>query len=231
MKGLYLLLMGLTFLGPFTRAFEPRIRYIGQTKHLLVGTAFMMALFIPWDVVKTAIGVWGFNSRYLVGPSLWGLPLEEWLFFIVVPWATFFIYEVLQLFFPWTQSKRSAFVVVEIIAAFSGTLALVYQDRWYTVTAAGGLALGCTWLLWKRPWWTAAFLRSWGVGLIPFFLVNGVLTGMFLPEPIVWYNNAENMGIRLGTIPLEDALYGMFMMLMYTAGVQWSRHRFAKRAE
>jgi lycopene cyclase domain-containing protein len=99
------------------------------------------------------------------------------------------------------------------------------------LTAAGGLALGCTWLLWKRPWWTAAFLRSWGVGLVPFFLVNGVLTGMFLPEPIVWYNNAENMGLRLGTIPVEDALYGMFMMLMYTAGVHWSRSRFPKRSE
>jgi lycopene cyclase domain-containing protein len=215
--------MGLTFLGPLTRAFEPRIRYIGQTRHLLVGTLFMMSLFIPWDVVKTASGVWGFNQDYLVGPSLWGLPLEEWLFFIIVPWATFFIYEVLQLFVPWTQSKRSAFVVVEMIAAASATLALVYQDRWYTLTAAGGLALGCTWLLWKRPWWTAAFLRSWGVGLVPFFLVNGVLTGMFLPEPIVWYNNAENMGLRLGTIPIEDALYGMLMMLIYTAGVHWSR--------
>ena len=231
MKGLYLLLMGLTFLGPFTRAFEPRIRYIGQTKHLLVGTLFMMALFIPWDVVKTASGVWGFSNDYLVGPSLWGLPLEEWLFFVVVPWATFFIYEVLQLFFPWTQSKQSAFVVVEMIAAASATLALVYHDRWYTLTAAGGLALGSTWLLWKRPWWTAAFLRSWGVGLIPFFIVNGVLTGMFLPEPIVWYNNAENMGLRLGTIPVEDALYGTFMMLMYTAGVHWSRQRFPKRPE
>lgn len=141
MKGLYLLLMGLTFLGPFTRSFEPRIRYIGQTRHLLVGTLFMMALFIPWDVVKTASGVWGFNQDYLVGPSLWGLPLEEWMFFIVVPWATFFIYEVLQLFVPWTKSKRSAFVVVEMIAAASATLALVYQDRWYTLTAAGGLAL------------------------------------------------------------------------------------------
>lgn len=231
MKGLYLLVMGLTFLGPFTRAFEPRIRYIGQTKHLLVGTVFMMTLFIPWDVVKTATGVWGFNSEYLLGPSLWGLPFEEWLFFIVVPWATFFIYEVLQLFFPWTHSKRSAFIVVRVLAAASATLALTYSDRWYTLTASGGLALGCAWLLVKRPWWTAAFLRSWAVGLIPFFLVNGILTGMFLPAPIVWYNNAENMGIRLGTIPVEDALYGMFMMLMYTAGVHWSRNRFAKRVE
>ncbi|MFZ9731763.1 MAG: lycopene cyclase domain-containing protein [Schleiferiaceae bacterium] len=225
MKGLYLLMMGLTFLGPFTRAFEPRIRYIGQTKHLLVGTLFMMALFIPWDVVKTASGVWGFNPRYLVGPSLWGLPLEEWLFFVVVPWATFFIYEVLQLFFPWRNSKPSAFALVGTVGLASLVLAVVYADRWYTLTAAGGLAVGCAWLLWKRPWWTAAFLRGWGVGLVPFFLVNGVLTGAFLPEPIVWYNDAENMGIRMGTIPVEDALYGTFMMIMYAVGVHWSRER------
>lgn len=231
MKGLYLLLMVFTFIGPFSRAFEPRIRYIGQTKHLLAGTVFMMALFIPWDVVKTATGVWGFNPIYLVGPSLWGLPIEEWLFFIVVPWATFFIYEVLQLFFPWTESKKSAFVLVQILAAFSASLALAFSDRWYTFTAAGGLSVGCTWLLWKRPWWTAAFLRSWGVGLIPFFIVNGVLTGTFLSEPIVWYNDAENMGFRIGTIPAEDALFGMFMMLMYTAGVHWSRNRFSERVK
>jgi lycopene cyclase domain-containing protein len=227
-KGLYLLLMGLTFLGPFTRAFEPRIRYIGQTKHLALATVFMMALFIPWDVVKTATGVWGFNPRYLVGPSLWGLPLEEWLFFVVVPWATFFIYEVLQLFFPWTQSSKSTFWFLGLLGAVCGALAWAFHDRWYTLTASLGLALGCLWLIWQRPWWTAAFLRSWAVGLIPFFAVNGILTGAFLPEPIVWYNDAENMGIRMGTIPVEDALYGTFMMIMYAAGVHWSRARAEK---
>ncbi|MEY3102752.1 MAG: hypothetical protein RL558_1029, partial [Bacteroidota bacterium] len=78
MKGLYLLIDALVFAGPLTRAFEPRIRYIKQTKHLAFATLLMMLLFIPWDVAKTAYGVWGFNPKYLMGPSLWGLPLEEW---------------------------------------------------------------------------------------------------------------------------------------------------------
>ncbi|MEY3102927.1 MAG: hypothetical protein RL558_1204 [Bacteroidota bacterium] len=57
-------------------------------------------------------------------------------------------------------------------------------------------------------------------------MVNGILTGAFLAEPIVWYNDAENLELRIGTIPVEDALYGMLMMLIYTAGVHWSRKRF-----
>ena len=52
MKGLYLLIDALVFAGPLTRAFEPRIRYIGQTRHLAFATLLMMLLFIPWDVAK-----------------------------------------------------------------------------------------------------------------------------------------------------------------------------------
>ena len=49
--------------------------------------------------------------------------------------------------------------------------------------------------------------------ITPFFLVNGILTGSGLPEPIVWYNDAENFGLRLGTIPVEDAIYNLGMLL------------------
>ena len=55
---------------------------------------------------------------------------------------------------------------------------------------------------------------SYLIMLIPFFIVNGILTGTGIENEVVWYNNNENLGIRLLTIPVEDFFYGMFLIGM-----------------
>ena len=49
--------------------------------------------------------------------------------------------------------------------------------------------------------------------LIPFFIVNGILTGSFIEQEVVWYNNDENLNFRLMTIPIEDVLYAFTLIL------------------
>jgi lycopene cyclase domain-containing protein len=49
--------------------------------------------------------------------------------------------------------------------------------------------------------------------LIPFFIVNGVLTGSFILNEVVWYDNTENLGIRMFTIPIEDSIYAFSLIL------------------
>jgi len=65
------------------------------------------------------------------------------------------------------------------------------------------------------------FYFSFLITLIPFLIVNGILTGSFIEGEVVWYNNHENLDIRIGTIPLEDMFYGMLLILMNISIFEW----------
>ena len=66
--------------------------------------------------------------------------------------------------------------------------------------------------------------------LIPFFLVNSVLTGSFIAEPVVWYNNSENLGIRIFTVPVEDLSYAFSLILFNLMVINKLVVYFEKRA-
>jgi lycopene cyclase domain-containing protein len=67
--------------------------------------------------------------------------------------------------------------------------------------------------------------RAYAVVLVPFLMTNGILTGGLTTEPIVWYNDAENMGIRIWTIPFEDAFYGFLLILLNLMGLVYFQRK------
>ena len=99
-KYLYLGVLLFAISYPLAQSFEHRIRYASQWKYLFPGLVLTAALFIVWDIWFTNLGVWEFNTRYVLGVFYLDLPIEEWLFFLIVPFSSIFIYEVLIYFFP-----------------------------------------------------------------------------------------------------------------------------------
>lgn len=81
--------------------------------------------------------------------------------------------------------------------------------RWTGISA--GLLLMTT--AYTNPHRLASFWRMYIMIVIPFLLVNGALTRGFTPEPVVWYNNEENLAIRAGTMPVEDFAYNLLLLL------------------
>ena len=200
---------------PLLRSFEPRLQYWRKWPGLFTGIAVMAVVFLIWDAIFTANGVWGFNPRYLTGPRFLHLPIEEWLFFLVVPYSCVFIYEALRYYVRRDVLGRIARPLSIALMLVLVVVGVLHIDRIYTaitfLCTAALLALHVFVL--KSPW-LGRFYLGYAVSLIPFFLMNGILTGWLLPEPIVWYNNAENLGIRMNTIPIEDSQYLLFFLLL-----------------
>ncbi len=212
---LYLFLVLLALSYPLAQSFENKIRFARFWPGIFLGTAIMMLVFIPWDVWFTSKGIWGFNERYITGIHIGNLPVEEWLFFIIVPYACVFIYEVLNYFVPAPLLAPIQHKITAVMIFLSFLLSVIFVDRLYTFTTFSLLTLFLVWhLIVNRSTFLGRFYLAFVIIQIPFLFVNGTLTGMFTEEPVVWYNNAENMGLRIITIPVEDVGYNMLMLLI-----------------
>ncbi|MCB0409642.1 MAG: lycopene cyclase domain-containing protein, partial [Flavobacteriales bacterium] len=134
MNYLYLLLNLLSFLIPFAYSFEKRMNFISQWKAVVVSLAIVSSIFIFWDIIFTINGVWGFNPDYLLGINILHLPIEEWMFFLLIPYASFFIHYSLQYFFPKVQlSIKLTQIITILLIASSLVVALFNWDKAYTL--------------------------------------------------------------------------------------------------
>ncbi len=83
-------------------------------------------------------------------------------------------------------------------------------------------------IFWKADF-LSRFYFSYIILLLPFLVVNGILTGLFIPNEVVWYNNDEILGLKVLTIPVEDFFYGMLLLLLNTAGMEYLLERRKKK--
>jgi lycopene cyclase domain-containing protein len=216
MKYLYLILDLATLLGPLVLSFDKKVAFYKTWKALFPAIGIMMLLFIPWDMYFTEIGVWGFNPDYLSGIYIGNLPLEECLFFIVVPYACVFIYACLKAYLP-NLSMSTSFQNNIILALFFALVLFIFLDLSAKYTTLTFSLLAIYLLAQKyvfKSEWLNYFLLAYAISLIPFLIVNGILTGAWIDEQVVWYSSDHIIGKRIGTIPVEDTMYNMLMLLM-----------------
>jgi lycopene cyclase domain-containing protein len=82
--------------GPAFLSFSRKLSFYKYPLRLIVSIAFPFFVFVVWDVWATFRGHWGFNPDYIVGFKLINLPIEEILFFIVIPFCALFTWEVVK---------------------------------------------------------------------------------------------------------------------------------------
>lgn len=214
----YILIDFLTVVVCFAFSFHRKIRFDKHFSAFLKASILVAIPFIIWDALFTKFGIWWFNTDYTLGLTVFGLPIEECLFFICIPFACLFTFFCLDKFFKfdWANAFNNTIVFVSVIISI--LIALLFQDKMYTFVTAVATTLVLIYLHFiANAEWIGKASLVYLILMLGFFPVNGVLTGSGLESAIVNYNPNEFLGIRMFTIPIEDAVYGytQFLLVLY----------------
>lgn len=215
MKFTYLLINFFTVIVPFIFSFHPKLNFYKTWRSFFPAVVLTAMIFIIWDIYFTSIGVWGFNKQYLTGIYVANLPIEEVLFFFCIPYACVFTYHCLDLVLVNALSYKTENRITNSCILIFLAFGIWNYDKVYplvTFTGLSALLFLSRHLL--RVSWLANFYVVYGVLLLPFLIVNGLLTGSFLENPVVWYDADRIFGLRIFTIPIEDVFYGMALILV-----------------
>jgi lycopene cyclase domain-containing protein len=217
----YLFLNAMILASPLFFSFERRwIKFYKKLKPLLVSLFIVGIFFIAWDVFATSRGHWSFNPAYINSIKLLGLPVEEILFFVTVPYSCLFVFESVlhflgdkKLFSPrkWLSS------VVGVLISLS---AFGFYSKEYTFLAIISVGVSILFvslvnvkLFSSRAYWIYTILT-----LVLFLIFNYILTSF----PVVQYSSNAISGFRITTIPIEDFLFNFSMLTCYLTVYIWA---------
>ncbi len=222
----YLLINIAVIFFPLVLSFDKKVHFFSKWKFVLPAIFLTGLIFLVWDVLFVKLNVWSFNPAYLIGVSFMGLPIEEILFFLTVPYACIFIYECLNAYFPANKLERYSLALSNLLLGLCVAFIFFAYSKWYTVINFSFLLLVLLFVEYvnKPLRFMYRFYRAYGVALIPFYIVNGFLTRI----PVVEYNSKEILGVRVGTIPLEDHFYLMSLLLLNVYLYEWFKKRALK---
>ena len=207
----YLLINLLCFSIPFIASFYPKHAFYKTWKPFFKANLIIALLFIIWDYFFTKIGVWGFNPDYLTSIYIANLPIEEILFFTAIPYACVFSYFAFQYLIKNNPLQNIQTQITYALIAILLIVAFLNFNKLYTSITFFSTSIFLIILKLKKTNLSYHYLSY--LFILPFFFIsNGILTGSFFVDPIVWYNDVENLGIRITNIPVEDIIYGMLLI-------------------
>jgi lycopene cyclase domain-containing protein len=229
---LYLAIEICSIIIPLALSFDRKVAFFRHWPPLIPSLLITGSFFVVFDIWFAKRAIWGFNPDYHSGIVLSGLPLEEWLFFIVIPYSSIFIHYVLIEYFPGKvlSDRVTTGITITLILILAMGI-LTHPGRSYTLVYFSLMIVVLVISATMKDRLLNRFYISFLVILIPFIIVNGILTGSFIEGEIVWYDPDEITGIRLITIPVEDFAYGFSLILINLHLMNYFRKLFIKKQD
>ena len=228
----YLIFNILIIIFPFLLSFDRRIAFWKKWPYLIFSMIVTDLIFVTWDSIVTGIGHWSFNEDHLTGIWVLGIPMEELMFFITVPYACLFTFEVIISYLkdwkvPFSRVVNFSVAAVLVIGA------IIFRDQGYTFIVLLYTALVVILLtLGKEPLISRRKFWIFTAGTIFLFTAfNMVLTAIPVVEygpEFIWGGDGLFNG-RFFTIPLEDFFYNFSMLSTYLLAYKFAKRLFRRK--
>jgi lycopene beta-cyclase len=101
----YLVLLAACVLLTAPLEFLLGVRVYRQLRRAALSIGCMAVVFVTWDIAGARLGHWDYNPAHVTGVRILDLPVEEYLFFVVVPLCALLTYEAVRRTLP-TVSRR-----------------------------------------------------------------------------------------------------------------------------
>jgi lycopene cyclase domain-containing protein len=93
----YLAMIGFTVFGSIWLEFVLKVKVLKRYKRVIKAILPVSLIFIVWDAYAIHQGHWSFDNNQILGIfGPFGIPLEEYLFFTVVPLAAILTIEAVR---------------------------------------------------------------------------------------------------------------------------------------
>lgn len=225
-KNLTYLLLQLAFLViPLTISMRQKIRFTFLLRYLLPAIVFAGAIFVMWNMRFNELAIWSYNPDYITGIFLAGVPLEEWLSFLIIPLSSVYIHEYLKIRLQ-KSNTHNIFVALSLLLFIGmGIMAYIFRRNMFSFFTffLTAIYLGYTVFRNRFKKYYTAFYGSFFITLIPFFVVSLLA----LRLPVISYNSDHIIGWLLLGIPIERFFYLFLMLLINTTIYEYlSERRF-----
>ncbi len=173
---------------------------------------FTGIIFTIWDMRFAELGIWTFHPEYLSGITFRNLPVEEWLFFIVMPFFSVYFYEFLRGRKIRIQNPNVFVAISLVLLVFFGGMTYFFRKELYPFFTFFLLTVYFGYTVFRNNFKKnyPNFYTSFLIALVPFLIFRGILIAL----PVISFDMQHTMNIQIINIPVEDIGYFFLLHLM-----------------
>ncbi len=221
----FLIILILVFIVPLFYIISGKYDFRKKLRYGIPAILISGFIFLLWDIRFTEVGVWSYDADYTLGISQKGLPLEQWLFYLVFSCTSLLVYEAIKTRFR-TLDLNNIFVAIGLLMVIVfAIIAYMYRVRVYTFFCFLFTAVYFGYTIFRNQFKSCLthFFLSYLVMLVPYFLLNGILTWNMAIE----YHQEQVLNVWILMMPVENLVFLFLLLLINTTVYEYlSEHRF-----